>query len=172
MADEDDRDAFKFDCLRNIFYHEDRERFFALADKFGSILVIILAMLVMIWRPTTVYAGLLAVLVASIQLVFDFGGKARLHAFLRARANELLIRSRDEIHSVPLLQAKLDRLYADEPPSMHAVNAVASNLALAALGMSDQDYFRIGKFHRFFRNAFAFNSVQFETFKEINESKG
>jgi hypothetical protein len=97
---------------------------------------------------------------ATAQLVFDFGGLAKVHEFLQRRLYEILgeLEAADpnDERAVRKWSAKLLAITADEPMTMRALDAIAYNKALDALvspaekaralasGHSSQSTFRHG----------------------------
>ena len=130
----------KFDALRNAIYHSSRRRFFELLSRFLSFCVVVsgtaavanLAVLDPRWLAA------LAAAIGALQLVFDFNGRARLHENLQRRYFELIavidavVEATDQ--DVAKWRADLNRIYADEPPPMRALDAIAYNKACDALG--------------------------------------
>ena len=78
-----------------------------------------------------VFAALMTI-AGVVDLVFDVSGKARLHAALRRRVYDVLAQTEDPTRGLPGLKEQAVRIYADEPPCMHAVNALAYNAAMQA----------------------------------------
>jgi hypothetical protein len=109
------------------------------------------------------------VVVATAQLVFDFGTKARQHDFLQRRYYELLseIESKTEEneHQTRQYSAKLLILCAEEPMTMRALDAIAYNKAVDAtiFDTEDQGRYRlkVTKWQRFMRQILAFQNVNF-----------
>lgn len=177
------REEFQFNCLRNARYHEERERFFLRLRRFGSFFVVLLgsasftSILVTVPRFTSfvtpegvgLIASLIVTLAALFDLVFDLSGMANRHSTLKRSAYDLLAQSLDESRPIERLQEQLIRNYADEPPTMHAVSAMAYNEAMAAFGHPPHLQFKIGKWHRRLRNYFSFASATFETYEELGE---
>ena len=130
----------KFDVLRNAIYHSSRRRFFELLSRFLSFCVVVsgtaavanLAVLDPRWLAA------LAAAIGALQLVFDFNGRARLHENLQRRYFELIavidavVEATDQ--DVAKWRADLTLIYADEPPPMRALDAIAYNKACDALG--------------------------------------
>lgn len=113
-----------------------------------------------------ILAGVIT-LAGLLDLVFDVSGKARLHASLRRRVYDVMAQVEDETRSLSQLQEQAVRIYADEPPCMHAVNAVAYNAAMAAFGRPEQYQLKLEWYHRVFRHVWSFGSTDFKTFDEL-----
>jgi hypothetical protein len=166
-AEIDERQKFQITCLRNSHYHEDRERFFARLHK--------LTMFVVVLGGATTFAPLerywitaLIITVAGlVDLVFDVSGKSRLHASLRRRIYEILAESQDD--DVDLIKSKKRAIdvYADEPPCMHAVNALAYNSAMEAFKRPAKLQMKITGWQRFWRNVYPYPQTTFKTFEEL-----
>lgn len=163
----DERTAFQIDCLRNARYHEDRESFFSFAHK-G-------AMFVVVASGTAAFASVKAqptlaaviTLAALIDLVFDVSGKARLHASIRRRIYDVLAQAEDEQRSLARLKEQAVRIYADEPPCMHAVNAIAYNAAMAAFERPKGHQLQVNWWQRLTRHFWPWSGTKFVTFDEI-----
>src|SRR5262245_36296790 len=130
----------KFDALRNAIYHSSRRRFFELLSRFLSFCVVVsgtaaVANLATL-DPRWLAAG--AAVIGALQLVFDFNGRARLHENLQRRYFELIAAidgaagATDQ--NVAKWRADLNLIYANEPPPMRALDAIAYNKACDALG--------------------------------------
>src|SRR5215207_9546754 len=94
MADPVFRDP-RFDALRNTLYHTERRRFFDLLNKLINLVVIALgaavaAKLAQLYHFNEIWLELSVVVVSALQLVFDFGGSARVHEFLQQRYYDAL----------------------------------------------------------------------------------
>jgi hypothetical protein len=80
----------------------------------------------------------LAAVIGALQLVFDFNGRARLHETLQRRYFELIAAIDGLVDPAPESLAKwradLNLIYADEPPPMRALDAIAHNKACDSLG--------------------------------------
>jgi hypothetical protein len=132
----------KFDALRSALYHTERRKFLDLLNRFVNFSVILLgagaaAKWAKVVHVEDVWIEFAIVLFATIQLVFDFGGSARVHEFLQRRYYEILAeieaeKSEDEV-AMRRWSAKLLTLMADEPMTMRALDAIAYNKALDAV---------------------------------------
>lgn len=163
----------RFDALRNAIYHTERRRFLDLLNRSMSFLVIFLgasaaakwAQLVDI-DSTMIELGI--VFIATIQLVFDFGGSARVHEFLQRRYYELLseIESEDVDNEIVRRKwsSKIVTITGDETMTMRALDALAYNKALAALlPAAEQAQYRqqVKWLHVRLRHVLAFHAVDF-----------
>jgi hypothetical protein len=100
-------------------------------------------------------------------LVFDFSGMASRHGVLRRASYSLLAQSGDESRTLSRLQEEMDRVYAEEPPTMHGVNSVAFNNTVASLGHEEKKQLRIWPWQKAFRNYVSFASTRFQTYEEL-----
>ncbi len=78
-------------------------------------------------------APLLIVLVSTLDFVFDLPGQARLHRDLKGKMYEILA----ELEtcgdaSIPEMRAKMQRVYAMQPPSLRYAQSLAYNQAVDA----------------------------------------
>jgi hypothetical protein len=103
----------------------------------------------------------------AVDLVFDVSGKARLHAALRRRVYDILAQAEDPTRSIASLREQAVRVYADEPPTMHAVNALAYNAAMLAFDRPEKYQFPISLWHRALRHWWPFTADDFKTYDEI-----
>jgi hypothetical protein len=130
----------KFDALRNAVYHSSRRRFFELLTRSLSFLVVVSGTAAVanlsVLDPRA--AAAVAAVIGALQLVFDFNGRARTHEMLQRKYYELLaeidgvLNPNDE--QIVKWQAALFRIYADEPPPMKALDAIAYNAACRSMG--------------------------------------
>ncbi len=78
--------------------------------------------------------GIATTAIATFQPVFDFGGRASEHSYLQKRCFELLAELEGTEDSggaiVRTLKSKMTNLFADEPPMMMALDAIAYNSQL------------------------------------------
>ena len=166
-----ERDSFRISLVRNAHYHEDRERFFARLHRIAMFVVVASGTATFAFVKATPILAAVITLAGLIDLVFDVSGKARLHASLRRRIYDVLAQSEDEIRTVAQLKEQAVRIYADEPPCMHAVNALAYNAAMLAFNRPQRYLFKIPPVYRFLRHWFSFASVKFQTHEEVEDAK-
>jgi hypothetical protein len=130
----------KFDALRNAIYHTSRRRFFELLSRTLSFFIVASGTAAVanlkILEPRIAAAG--AAVIGALQLVFDFNGRARTHEILQRKYYDLVAEI-DGIQSpsdeqIVKWQAALNRIYADEPPPMRALDAIAYNAACRNMG--------------------------------------
>jgi hypothetical protein len=164
----------RFDALRNAIYHTERRTFLDWVNRSLNFWVIILGAGVAANIATQLkidgrWLEFGVVLLATAQLVFDFGGRARTHEFLQKRYYEMLSEMEaDNIESQEVKakwSGKLLTIAADEPLTMRALDALAYNKAVDAL-VSDvaaaQSYrLHVGWWQRRLRQFIAFDGAQF-----------
>jgi hypothetical protein len=163
----DERTEFKIECVKNARYHEDREAFFSRLHK-ATMLVAVLggtASFAFV-KQFKFFAGLVTI-AGVVDLVFDVSGKARLHASLRRRVYDVLAQIEDPTRGLAGLKEQAVRIYADEPPCMHAVNALAYNAAMQAFDRPEKYQFPISNWHRALRHWWPFTADDFKTYDEI-----
>lgn len=165
----------KFDALRNAIYHTERSKFFNLLSRSLNFIVIVLGAAA-VGKITAHYAGfdnwieLGIVVFATVQLVFDFGGRAGTHAFLQKRYYDVLadMEMNSDVDSPKVRKrwsAKLLTIAGDEPIIMRALDALAYNSALDAW-TDDPKLLSANRLHvpwwqRRLRNLIAFQGTQF-----------
>lgn len=127
--------------LRNIYYHEDRAAHFARINR-GMDLLILVAGLATVVALSDLLPGWLQVdgrwiaaavsVAGAVNLVFRLGSLEHLHAYLRRRFLEIHadLQGGADLKSVA---QKMRALYPEEPPTYHAVDAIAFNAAMRAL---------------------------------------
>lgn len=132
----------RFDALRNALYHTERRNFLDWLNRALNFSVIVLGAGVVgktadAFLIPGVWLELAVVILATAQLVSDFGSGARDHEFLQRRYYELLAEMEAGDPADPVEQqkwsAKLLTIAAEEPMTMRALDAVAFNTALDAL---------------------------------------
>lgn len=171
-----DRQRLQISLLRNGLYHDDREQFFATAHRWIMAFVIVggvltVASFMQQWPALIAVAGTAVTIIATLDLAFDLDGHARLHAALKHRVYALLAQSEDSRIPVHKLREQAALIYADEPPCMHAANAVAYNSAMEAFGRPKEYLFVVSAWQRFWRNLRAYTPADFRTVEEIEAAK-
>lgn len=158
-----DEDRFRFECLRNMRYHEDRERHFERLHR-GVMFVSALAGTATVggalaaWPIFAALAGVVVSVLTTFDLVWGLDIEARRHSILKMRTCEALA-DLDDGGTLAKLRAALMRSYADEPPTMHAVNALAFNAAVSAMGRPVGQKIRVSPWQWLARHWFAFVSL-------------
>lgn len=151
--------SFQIDCLRAAKYHEDREWFFAAVHRIAMFVVVASGTAIFVdLKKAPIFAGI-STLAGLIDLVFDVSGKARKHADQRRRIFDILAQAEDETKSITGLREQLVKTYADDLPTMHAVNALAYNSAMEAFGRDGRDFITVTRGQRFWRHIFPFSSL-------------
>ncbi len=166
-------ESFKIKCLNSALYHDDREKFLARINRLLMFVVVVFGASALApirdkyyWIPViTAFAGL-------ANLVFDVNGAARVHSSLRQKLYGILADA--EVNSdVASLERRLILVYADEPPLMYAVSAVAYNNAMLSYGRTQTDnLMKVGFFARFFRHWIPFAANSFHTYGERKVQRG
>jgi hypothetical protein len=165
-----DRELIEFRCIRNAAYHEDREHFYARAHRWLMFVVVALGTMSIgaslahenIWATL---GTLVAVLAGLIDVFWNVDGLAREHSTLRRRCYDLLARM-EAGEPVKALQAEYTRIVADEPPAMHAVNALAFNTAVDAMGRPKEQKYVLSPWQIFVRHIWRFRPNEFPTEEE------
>lgn len=129
----------RFDALRSALYHTERRRFLDFLNRTINFIVVLLgASAAAKWADVLKFSGVWIefgiVAFSTLQLVFDFGGSARVHEFLQRRFYEILgeieASKSDNDEVMRKWSAKLIALSADEPMTMRALDAIAYNKAV------------------------------------------
>jgi hypothetical protein len=171
----------RFDALRNAIYHTERRNFFDFLNRTFTFLVVVLGAGVAGKAAKLIHLEenwleLSIVVIASLQLVFDFASRARTHEFLQRRYYELLAEmEKGDLGSPGTREkwsAKLLTLAGEEPMTMRALDAIAYNKALAALESDPealrQNRLRVTWLQRRLRHIFAFQAAEFPTKASIS----
>ena len=165
----------RFDALRSALYHTERSNFLDRLNKVINSLVILLSAGVVgkaasHFTLDGLWIELSVLIVATIQLVFDFGGRAKEHQFLQKRYYEMLA----EMEAAPdwgdeflkKWSAKLVSLSADEFLTMRALDAIAYNKALGGVTDDSEQLhryrLRVTIWQSLLRNVLAFNWADFK----------
>jgi hypothetical protein len=165
----------RFDALRNALYHTERRNFLDRINRGLSFFVIVFGAGV-VGKATErfsisgLWLELGVVILATGQLVFDFGARARDHEFLQRRYYELL----SEMETDPSpdqdatkkWSAKLLTISGEEPMTLRALDAVAYNKALDAVfddAETQKRYRQDVGWRYYLRNYFAFHGHNFHS---------
>src|SRR5215203_3370112 len=135
------KDDLRFDAMRNAIYHTARRQYLDSLNRWLNFVIIVAGTaaagdLGKQFGVEAAYLAGLTALAGTLQLVFDFSGRARTHEFLQRRYYELIAaisEPRGE-EQIPRWEAELNRLYSEEPPPMRALDAIAYNAACDSLG--------------------------------------
>lgn len=175
MADADgdcyaETHAIRHDTLRNALYHIARRAWLERMSRLLNLAVILggtsYAAQVTTGSPAwTLALGLGSATVGAIQLIFDFSGKAHLHERLQRRYYILLasIEAKRDATAEDCAnwRAELMQIYADEPPTFRALDAIADNQATATSYGSGQPRLKVNLWQSLTRNIFLHNAGQF-----------
>lgn len=163
------RDSVRFDVLRSAFYNSARHDHYARAHRWIMFAVVAFGtagvgnFLLAIKIDQVALAATTAIL-ATIDLVLDLRGKAELHGRLKQQFFALLAkieRNREpSTKQVCEWQAEFIELTALEPTEFRAVNAIAYNDAVDALGR-DPKKEKLKWYHRLFGSYFSFRGHDF-----------
>ena len=166
MVQEDKRLAdLRFEALRNAIYHSARKSFLDKKNKFFSLIVILAGAsavgdLGTHFHIDAKWLAFVAAAAGSVQLVFDFGVRAREHDFLQRRYYELVAKiAESKSEDFAALDAELHRLYADEPAPMRALDAIAYNAASESLGKDVR--VKVKWYHTLLSQCLPFNHAEF-----------
>jgi hypothetical protein len=171
----------RFDILRNAIYHTARRTFLDRTNKYCNFAIIVLgASAVGKFGPlvglTDEILIAAATIIATLQLVFDIGVKARDHEFLQRRFYELIAKMERESHHTDSIDgseklitappskiaewsAELFLLYAEEPPPLRALDAVAYNAACDSVNSDKRVH--ITFWQNLWRQFYPFNGTSF-----------
>ena len=163
--------AIRFDALRNAMYHSARKGFLDGLNRVLSFVIVAAGTTAVGDLGTKfglgsaqIYAAV-AALAGALQLVFDFGIKARTHEFLQRQYYELLARISEtrnpNENEVAKWEADLQRLYSEEPPPMRALDAIAYNAARESLDPSKGKRIQVKWYHSLLSQFYPFNQSEF-----------
>ena len=126
----------RFAALRNAHYHMSRQAWFDGWNRIFSFLIIILGT-ALAWQISQqnqavgVSAAISTTIIGSLQLVFDLGGQARNHEFLKRRYFEVVAEIVKLENPTTVDRSRLNTqllsLSAEEPPTYRALDAIAYN---------------------------------------------
>jgi hypothetical protein len=162
--------SLRFDALRNAIYHSSRRHFFDFWNRSLSFLVVAGGALAFadLGRRFHISQEMFAAVATTaglLQLVFDFGSKARTHEFLQRRLYEMIAEMSETkeptAEQLARWEATLNRVYAEEPPPMRALDAVAYNAAVDSLGRGAEHRIPIRWWQSLFRQFWPFNETAF-----------
>jgi len=173
-----DRELIRFNALRNALYHTARRLTFDRWNRWGNAFVLLLgaasmSQVLTVYGIRELWVGAAVAIVGSLQLVFDFGGRARDHQSLQRDYFHLLA----EIEEVPApdeLQlakwsGRMMKIAGEEPPMLRALDAKAYNDAIDASGLFPaSERVIIPVLHKLFGNFWAFEGY---SYRKIGESR-
>lgn len=163
----------KFDALRCAIYHTARRNYLDFLNRLLNFVVIVLGASVagkaakLIHLEEEAWLEFAVLIVATAQLTFDFGYRARTHEILQKKYNDML--AEIELDPAPdqkRYNAKLFTIAGDEPMPLRALDALAYNAALDAT-TSDPEMKRrnrlwVPRLHRLFRHVVAFHAYEYK----------
>ncbi|MBO0661311.1 hypothetical protein J1C48_01870 [Jiella sp. CQZ9-1] len=171
-------------AMRNGVYHSMRRQFFERCERLANLAVLLLgaasvaqvASATLGGQPSTLAIGFLVTLVGGLQLVFNFGGRARDHALFQARFYALLSKAERKTDNPDELAAEIESemasFYGEEPPTYHVVNAIAYNAVQNSFGRSDKGaLLKIGFRQNLLKNLWPFSLHDLKTFDEIAQEQ-
>jgi hypothetical protein len=157
-----------FDALRNAIYHTARRNYYDFLNRLMSLVVVAGGTAAVADLAKDVisnkYFAFVAAIAGLLQLVFDFGGKARTHEFLQRRFYELtadVMSAKSDPERVAQWDATLNRLYAEEPPPMRALDATAYNAAAESMGSDPSKRIEVKWWQSLLRHFYPFNNSPF-----------
>jgi hypothetical protein len=168
-----ERELLQFRCVRNAAYHEDWEYHYARVHR-GLMFIVVFFGTLSIGASLAIYlssghdniwptAGTFVAVVAGlVDVVWNIDGLAREHSILRRRCYDLVARMQAG-EPIDSLQAAFTRIIADEPPAMHAVNALAFNAAVDALGRPIEQKYVLKPWQIWLRHWLRFQPNEFPT---------
>lgn len=172
-----DRDNIRFNALRNALYHTARRRSFEAWNRVFNFLVVILGTAAVSDLLTTTpidprWIGGAVATIGALQLVFDFGSKARDHQLLQRDYYQVLadIEATVDPTSQDLAKwsSELTRITADEPPTLRAMDAKAYNDAIGATEVyPPSERLRIPLWHRVFGGILPFDGYHYRKISEV-----
>lgn len=161
------RELVEFRCIRNAAYHEDMEAFYSRMHHRLMFVVVAVgtASIGASLASDSPYANIgtgVAVLAGLVDLLWNVDGMARLHSSLRRRCYDLLARleANERLESI---RAEFVRIIADEPPAMHAVNALAFNAAVDAMGRPKGQKYKLAFWQTWLRHWWRFQPNGFDS---------
>lgn len=160
----------RFNALRIAIYHTARRMFFETATRYLNFVVVAsggfaFANLLDGWGLKGGILAAVAALAGLMQLVGDFGSRARTHEFLQRRFYEIVAEIAEAKNpgasKFDGWEAALNRLYAEEPPPMRALDAVAYNAAVDATDIMKKGRISLRWWHVAFKQFFSFGQTAF-----------
>ncbi|WP_417691800.1 hypothetical protein [Roseibium sp.] len=150
-------ESLRFDCLVNSRYHEDREAHYSRIHRFLMFFIVVSgAAAISQVLESVPYAAetstAMAAVAGLIDLVFGVSEKAKQHAMLRWRVLSILADLEAKEVDVQTLRHKLAAIFADEPPTMYTVQALAENGAIRAMGMDQRKLYKISAWRKALRH--------------------
>tara|TARA_Y100000815_G_scaffold91404_1_gene80336 strand:- start:30 stop:605 length:576 start_codon:yes stop_codon:yes gene_type:complete len=171
-----DRENIRFNTLRNALYHTGRRRSFERLNRFCNFTLVLLGAAVVgdlaaRYGVEALWPGVAVACISAVQLVLDFGGRARDHQLLQREYFNLLAEIEQVISATDDQCAewysRMIRITADEPPVLRALDAKAFNDAMDATGLYDREDRLLVPFRHCLVACFlAFDGYTYKTFRE------
>lgn len=157
-------DLQRFELQRSALYHEDREDWYGRISRITTFLVLLLGSGAVAAFGSErellgQLAGLAIAVLSGAALVWDMSGRMQTHAVLKRRFFWLMA-DLEKGRALREIVAEATMIYADEPPAMCAVNAVAHNRAGQNIYGNDFDRVVLRWYQRRFRHWVAFRSLE------------
>ncbi|MCW1920842.1 hypothetical protein NX862_18950 [Rhodobacter sp. KR11] len=158
--------GFRYELMRSAIYHDIRADWLGRANRWSLFLTLILgsgAVAALGAQLPTLgqVSGLFVAAVSALSLVWDFSGQARTHTDLKRQFYRLLADLEDGVPPEKV-RAQERRLFAEEPPALRVVMAMAENWAGGAIYGDDFDRHRIGFFRRATAHFFPWADAAFQ----------
>lgn len=174
-ADDDDglytdREAVRFDALRNALYHTSRRMHFEKLNRFTNFLVVAfstatLSSLTHNYEWLTATVGIALGVSGALQIVYDFSGQAKLHHILQRDYYRLLAEvertTNPTREQIAKWTGEISAISGEEPPTMRALDAVAYNATADALYHDHGHRLRIGIVPSLLKQFVAFHDKEF-----------
>ncbi|MCE7029135.1 hypothetical protein [Jiella avicenniae] len=171
-------------AMRNGVYHSMRRQFFERCERVANLAVLLLGAASVAQVAAKTFGadssglvfGFLVAVVGGLQLVFNFGGRARDHAMFQARFYGLMARAErpgeDPDRTAAEIESEMATFYGEEPPTYHVVNALAYNAVQDSFGRPDKRaLFKIGFKENLFKNVLHYSPNDLKTYGEIEADK-
>jgi len=165
-------------ALRNVVYHQARMRVLDRRNRWATFITLVLGTAVAadIGKShlgtdiTTLLLGGSVAVIGAAQLVFDFGGLARLHQILHRDFTRLLAETmkedRPSADQCRNWTARIVDIGADAPPVLRALDAVADNEANDTLGALPTDRLVVSYWQNCTKHWLAHAGVRFKRIGE------
>jgi TIR domain len=162
----------RFDLIRNALYHTDEQFFFSKLHQTIQVVIVLASTALFIATSFTfssifgtIVAGTVVTL-ATVDLVFDFSGRARLHSSLRQRYLGLLEQFERKSLTTQFAaqtQEAIYQLQGEEPPLNYCVEALAWNRARISMGLPthESDLIAVNWWQRLLRHVIRFSPEHF-----------
>jgi len=157
--------TLEFELLRSAMYHDMREHWYGLINRTFIFFTLVLgtSTVAAFGASYPLYgkiAGLMIAVISALTLVWDFSGRSKVHFDLKRRFYTLLSEFQSGV-TAEEINASMTLIYADEPPTMHSVNALAHNAAGRSIFGNDFKSVRVGIIARYAKNIWPFRADKF-----------